>query len=247
HPGLTEIRAVAAALARATGASLGYLPEGGNAAGAAMLGFVPNRAGADAADERDGLNIEKMLSSPRHAYLLHGIEPDSDLADSALADAALKSADTVMALTAFASDNLLDCCDILLPVATFAETEGTFVNAEGRWQSFAAAAKAPGDARPAWRVLRVLADALGARDCAYQSIDEIRSDIEAEVGRPEPDNAYAGEPELDFSPADVSLDRLDVPVYSVDPVVRRSEPLQQTRVARERGGDDSTGAERKSA
>ncbi len=229
HPQLTEIRAIASALAEATGASLGYLPEGANAAGAAMLGFVPGGT--------EGLNVERMLSSPRHAYILHGIEPAWDIADSELADAALKSADVVVALTAFADDTLLDCCDIVLPIATFAETPGTFVNAEGRWQSFAAAASPFGDSRPAWRVLRVLATSLGADDCAYNSIEEIRAELETTLERPAGDNSYSGTPRIDLTAATVDLDYLDVPVYSIDALVRRSVPLQQTKAARERSED----------
>jgi NADH-quinone oxidoreductase subunit G len=130
HPRLTEIRFIAAELAAATGATLGYLPEGANAAGAAMLGFVPHR---DAGPRNGGLDVERMLSAPRHAYILHGIEPAFDIANAELAEAALQSADIVVALTSFADDTLLDCVDVVLPIATFAETAGTFVNAEGRW------------------------------------------------------------------------------------------------------------------
>ena len=238
HPRLTELRFIAAELAAATGATLGYLPEGANAAGAAILGFVPHReAGAEPA-EAEGLNVEAMLSAPRHAYILHGIEPGLDIADSELAEAALKSADVVIALTAYADEALLDCCNVVLPIATFAETPGTFVNAEGRWQSFEAAAAAFGDARPAWRVLRVLATELGAGDCAYQGIDEIRAELHASVARPAGDNAYSGTPALDLEPAAVDLDQLDVPVYAIDPLVRRSAPLQQTKTALDRGAGD---------
>jgi NADH-quinone oxidoreductase subunit G len=233
HPQLTEIRCLAAAIAAATGASLGYLPEGANAAGAAMLGFLPHRAEAGAKLANPGRNVESMLSSPRHAYILHGIEPGLDITNGDLAEAALKSADVVVALTAFAGEDLLDCCNIVLPIATFSETDGTFVNAEGRWQSFAAAADCFGDSRPAWRVLRVLGSALGAEGCDYQSIEEIRSEVRAAVGEP-PGGDYAGTPELDREAVEVDLDALDVPIYAIDPLCRRSLPLQQTAVAIER-------------
>jgi NADH-quinone oxidoreductase subunit G len=175
-----------------------------------------------------------MLSAPRHAYILHGIEPELDIADSGLAEAALKSADVVIALTAFADEALLDCCNIVLPIAAFAETPGTFVNAEGRWQSFSAAAVPYGDSRPGWRILRVLATALGAADCEYQRIDEIQAELETAVGRPAGDNTYAGAPDLDLTPHAVDLEQIDVPIYAIDALVRRSEPLQQTAIARAR-------------
>jgi NADH-quinone oxidoreductase subunit G len=174
-----------------------------------------------------------MLSSPRHAYILHGIEPGLDIANGELAEAALKSADVVVALTSFAGEELLDCCNIVLPIASFAETDGTYINAEGRWQSFTAAADCFGDSRPAWRVLRVLGSTLGAEGCDYQSIEEIRSEVQAAVGDP-PAGDYAGTPELDRRAVAVDLEALDVPIYAIDPLCRRSRPLQQTAVAMER-------------
>ena len=234
HPQLTEIRFIAAELARATGARLGYLPEGANAAGAAMVGFVPHRSTEEAGADTGGLDVEGMLSAPRHAYILHGIEPESDIANSELAEAALKSADVVIALTSFKSETLLDCADIVLPIASFAETAGTFVNAEGRWQRFSPAVDCYGDSRAAWRLLRVLATELGAEDCGYQTIEEIQAELDLSIGRPQGDNRYDGKPELVLNPVEVDLDRLDLPIYSIDPLVRRSDPLQQTRIARNR-------------
>ena len=239
HPRMTEIRFLASELARITGAQLGYLSEGANAAGASLVGFVPHREPGGKTAESVGLHVESMLSAPRHAYILHGVEPDHDFADSELAVAALKSADVVVALTAFADDDLLDCCNIVLPIGTFAETDGTFVNGEGRWQSFSAAATPYGDSRPAWRVLRVLANELGVDGCDYQEIGQIQDEIASAVGRPAGDSAYAGSPNLDFSMVEVEIDQLDVPVYSIDPLVRRSQPLQETKAARDRQDAES--------
>jgi NADH-quinone oxidoreductase subunit G len=241
HPALTEIRFIAAELAAATGARLGYLPEGANAAGAAMLGFDPRRSDGKKSDRSAGLDVEAMLSAPRHAYILHGIEPEFDIGNNELADAALKSADIVVALTSFAGESLLDCADVVLPIAGFAETPGTFVNAEGRWQRFSAAAAPFGDARPGWRVLRVLADTLGAKDCSFRTIEEIQAELAASIGRPQGDNEYRGNPDLDEFPGDVEIDRLDLPMYSIDPLVRRSLPLQQTKTALEQSVTDQIG------
>ena len=229
HTKFSEIRYIASELAKLLDIKLGYLSEGANAAGAAMLGFTP---------EGDGLNIRQMLSAPRHAYILHGIEPEADIADSGLAEAALKSADVVVALTAFADEALLDCCDIVLPIAAFAESAGTYVNAEGCWQGFAAAAEPQGDARPAWRILRVLATGLGAGDCEFSDIDELRADVAANVEQLAGDNSYTGSPELDFETEAVDAKQIDTPIYSIDALVRRSEPLQQTAIARLRSGDE---------
>jgi NADH-quinone oxidoreductase subunit G len=237
HPQLTEIRFIAAELAAATGAKLGYLTEGANAAGAAMLGFRPGQSADENSKRSAGLDVEAMLSAPRHAYILHGIEPEADIANSDLAEAALKSADVVIALTSFAGEALLDCADVVLPIAAFAETAGTFVNAEGRWQQFSAAADPFGDSRPAWRVLRVLATELGATDCGFQTIEAIQAAVDASIERHQGDNHYRGTPALTATPVSIAMDRLDIPMYSIDPLVRRSEPLQQTKQARDRDMD----------
>jgi NADH-quinone oxidoreductase subunit G len=245
HPRLTEIRFIASELAAATGARLGYLPEGANAAGAAMVGFVPRKSADSKSERAQGLDVEAMLSAPRHAYILHGIEPEFDIADSGLADAALKSADIVVALTAFAGESLLECADVVLPIATFAETPGTFVSAEGRWQHFSAAANPFGDSRPAWRVLRVLAAELGVKDCDFQTIEEVQATLNASIERPPGDNRYQGSPVPKGTAREVDFDRLDVPMYSIDALVRRSAPLQQTKAALDR--DDADPADRRSA
>ena len=113
-----------------------------------------------------------MLETARDAYILFGIEPTKDLAEGADSLPPLRSA-AVVAFTAFVSDELLDVADVLLPIGTFAETAGTYVNAEGRWQSFDAAADAVGDARPGWRVLRVLGNELELPNCEYRTPSDV--------------------------------------------------------------------------
>jgi NADH-quinone oxidoreductase subunit G len=234
HPAFAEIRAVAAALAHVTDAELGYLAEGANGVGAALTGLLPHRGVGAEPLEVEGLNARAMISAPRRAYVLFGLEPDLDMAEGALAEQALKSADQVVCFTSFVSDSLRECADVLLPIATFAETAGTYVNCEGRWQTFEAAADLQGEARPGWRVLRVLGNELALPDCEYRSADDVRAALTAELGGPAiaPDNAYRGNVEIGFEPHDVAASAVDVPMYSIDPLVRRSEALQQTAFAR---------------
>ena len=240
HPKFTEIRALAAALAELTGAKLGYFAEGANSAGAALAGFLPHRGSGGSPRESTGFNTRQMLSSPRHAYLIYGIEPDLDLAAGELASEALKSADVVVSFTPFVSDSLLECSTVLLPIGTFAETSGTFVNGEGLWQSFDAAADCVGEARPGWRVLRVLGNMLGVPNCEYQTSEELRDELRREIGEVTPDNRFDGNPEIGLDEVAVALEELDVPIYSVDALVRRSEPLQQTRLADSAADTDIT-------
>jgi len=231
HPRAADIRALAASLCRATGAQLGYLPEGANAVGAALAGVQPHRTVGAEQREAAGRNAQAMLAAPRRVYVLYGLEPDQDLADGALAMQALKSADAVVCFTPYVTDALLECADVLLPIGTFAETAGTFVNAEGRWQSFAAAARLVGDAREGWRILRVLGNALELPDCEYQTADEVRDALRAAIGDVVPDNTYTGSWEAEVDPLESVAGELDVPIYSVDAVVRRADALQKTHLA----------------
>jgi NADH-quinone oxidoreductase subunit G len=238
HPRYSDIRALAAALASLTGATLGCLSEGSNSVGAALAGALPHRGAAGKALSHAGRDARAMIESPRKAYILFGIEPSQDLANGADALSALRGAQ-VVAFTPFVSPELLDVADVLLPTATFAETAGTFVNAEGRWQSFDAAADLAGEARPGWRVLRVLGNEVGLPDCEYRSPSEISEALERELGglvelTPEL-GAYKGSFAPDLSTAagvdEVDSRELDVPIYAIDAVVRRSEALQLTAVA----------------
>jgi len=227
HPRYSDIRALAGALAALTGARLGYVSEGANAAGAALAGALPHRDVIGSELDHPGLDALGMVSSPRRGYLLFGLEPERDLAGGALADRALLAADSVVCFTSFASPELLACADVLLPIGTFAETPGTFVNAEGRWQSFDAAAELLGDARPGWRVLRVLGNELELPDCEYRTASDVCEALRAELGPVEADAEYRGDfaPDLDAEPVTGDL---DVPIYSVDALVRRASALQAT-------------------
>jgi NADH-quinone oxidoreductase subunit G len=231
HPQWSDLRALAAGLAAVTGATLGYLSEGANAAGAALAGATPHRGPGGQSLARNGFDARAMLETPRNAYILFGIEPSKDLAEGAEALRSLRDA-AVVAFTPFASEELLDVADVLLPIGTFAETAGTFVNAEGRWQSFDAAADLVGDARPGWRVLRVLGNELELPGCEYLSPSDVTAALEAEIGDARSlspaDTRYRGS----FAPGDraapIGDAVLDVPIYAVDALVRRSQPLQDT-------------------
>ena len=242
HPAAADLRALANEIAHLAGASLGLLAEGGNAAGAWLAGVVPHRrsGGVPVADGATGLGARGMLESAQRAYLLVGaIEPSMDMADPTLAEGAFASAACVVAVTPFVTEELRRLAHVLLPMGSFAETSGTYVNLEGRWQSQTGVASAIGEARPGWKILRVLGNELGLDGFAFQSSDEVRVElarlIEANAGGAVPTSvvtthvpaiaAVAGAAELD-------LGMLDIPMYSIDAVLRRSAALQQTAVAR---------------
>jgi NADH-quinone oxidoreductase subunit G len=238
HPQYADIRALAAGLAAVTGATLGYLSEGANAAGAALAGATPHRGLGGNGVARAGFDAGAMLETARNAYILFGIEPSKDLADGAKSLAVLRGA-AVVAFTAFASDDLLDVADVLMPIGTFAETAGTYVNAEGRWQSFDAAADAVGESRPGWRVLRVLGNELELPRCEYRTPSDLSAEIERELGLARDaaagDTHYKGSftPNTRGGPVTTGAVVLDVPIYAIDALVRRAEPLQDTVLGRQ--------------
>jgi NADH-quinone oxidoreductase subunit G len=228
HPQFSDLRVLAAALAKLTGARLGYLAEGAIGAGAALAGLLPHRHAGGREAPNEGLDVQGMISSPRRAYLLFGIEPLADIANGSRAEQALKSADSVVSFTAYASPDLLECSSVLLPICGFTETPGTFVNAEGRWQSFEAAADPIGESRPGWRVLRVLANKLGVENCEFHESVEVLAAAAEQVGDVTADNEYRGQREAALEGESAELGDLDVPIYAVDALVRRSAPLQKT-------------------
>ena len=138
-------------IAAQTGATVGFLGEAANTVGAQLVGAMPGAG---------GLNAGQMLAQPLQGLLLLDVEPVLDAADAAAARAALRAAEMVVALTSF-KDAAVENADVLLPIAPFTETAGSFVNAEGRAQSFHGVVKPLGETRPAWKVLRVLGNLLG--------------------------------------------------------------------------------------
>jgi len=157
------------------------------------------------------------------------IEPQHDIA-AAAADAlsALRAAGCVIALSPYASAK--DYADIVLPIGTFAETSGTYVNVEGRWQSVPGAAKPIGESRPAWKVLRVLANLLNLPNFDYVSSEQVRDELKMQLGEVKLDNSYGNTAALARNSTQVTGNR-DVPIYQVDAIVRRATALQLTRDA----------------
>ncbi|ROR32277.1 NADH-quinone oxidoreductase subunit NuoG [Inmirania thermothiophila] len=228
HPDFGLLRMLAAVVAEATGATLGFLPEGGNGVGAWIAGAVPHRGPRGAILAAPGRNARAMLAEPRRGYLLLGVEPTRDCADPALAAAALEAAEHVVALTAFRCPDLERLADVMLPIAPYTETAGTYVNAEGRWQGFAGCVPPKGEARPGWKVLRVLGTLCDLEGFELDSAEAVRAALEAEraAGEARP---VAWRAERAARPAEAELWRVaDVPPYAGDPLVRRAAALQAT-------------------
>jgi NADH-quinone oxidoreductase subunit G len=233
HPAFADLRSLAAALAQMCAASLGRITEGANAAGAYLAGAVPHRAAGGTPAVQPGRNAREMLASPLRAYVLFGVEPSLDtLAPESLRT--LEKAQFVLAITPFASEELKSVAHVLLPMGTFAESSGTYVNCEGVWQSQAGAAAPVGEARPGWKVLRVLGNMLGLSGFDYQSSTEVLAELRAlcEQVAPRPyQGSHAVRPPAEGK-SEESISLTDVPMYQTDALVRRAPSLQRTREGR---------------
>jgi NADH-quinone oxidoreductase subunit G len=224
HPRAAQLHALAQAIAEATGAALGFLTEAANSLGGTVAGAFPRNGGLDAA---------AMLAAPRKAYVVLDADPLLDTANPAATQAALAAAEFVVALSPFKS-GAMEHAHVLLPVAPFTETAGTFINCEARIQAFNGVAAPLGHARPAWKVLRVLGSLLGLSGFGYESIEAVR----AELPHAEDTGSWlsnATQTPLEAPPAagnGEGFERVaEVPIYAADPLVRRAASLQKTRDA----------------
>jgi NADH-quinone oxidoreductase subunit G len=219
HPHAAQLHALVQQLAEVLGARFGFLGEAANSVGGHLAGCVPGANGLDAG---------AMLAAPRKAYLLLGVEPELDCYDPGRALAAMDEADVVVALTAYRGI-AEDYADVLLPIAPFTETSGTFVNTEGRAQSFNGVVRAPGDARPGWKVLRVLGNLLDIPGFDYETSEAVRAAAcPAEGIAAKLDNRITGVRVALPQPAPGLQRVADVPSYFADPIVRRAVSLQPT-------------------
>ena len=221
HPQAAALRRLAQEIANLTGAVHGVIGEAANSVGGYLANAIPSGVGKNAA---------AMIASPLKAYVLLGIEPSLDCAQGSAATQAINSADFVVSMTSFDTPELRAISHVMLPVSPFSETSGTFVNAEGRAQSFVAVAKPLGDTRPAWKVLRVLGNLLGLDGFAYNDSEAVRreaigeaSDVAGRLG-----NNIDGVNFSDVAPLE-GIERVaEVPIYAGDALVRRAPALQKT-------------------
>ncbi len=221
HPQAGQLLALANWIAHQVGASVGCFGEAANSVGAQLVGALPGAG---------GLHAGQMLAQPMKALLLLHGEPVLDAADAAAARQALAGAGLVVALTPF-KDTAADVADVMLPIAPFTETAGSFVNAEGRLQSFHGVVKPLAETRPGWKVLRVLGNLLGLDGFAHESAEQVRAEA---LGDPAGLAARLdnGGPALTALPAPLPAgvpERVaDVPIYATDALVRRAASLQRT-------------------
>ena len=223
HPQASQLLSLANFIGAHTGASVGVFGQAGNSVGAQLVGAQPAQG---------GLNAGQMLSQPMKAILLLNTEPVLDAADGAAAAAALNASGLVVALTSF-KDARVDNADVLLPIAPFTETAGSFVNAEGRLQSFHGVVPPLGESRPAWKVLRVLGSLLGLEGFSQESVEEVRAEALGDASAIAARLSNACSVTVQPVAAAAGLQRIaNVPLYATDSIVRRAPALQATADAK---------------
>ncbi|MFZ5522705.1 MAG: NADH-quinone oxidoreductase subunit NuoG [Pseudomonadota bacterium] len=227
HPQASQIALLSEQIAALCGAKFGFLGEAANSVGGYLAGAVPFAGGVA------GMNAGRMMAAPRKAYILLNVEPELDMHDPQQAMAAINSADMVVALSAF-KHRATDYADVLLPIAPYTESSGTFISTEGRVQSFRGAVKPLGEARPAWKVLRVLGNLLDVPGFDFDNSEAVRDELLAGLKLADKlDSRIAGVALLAAAGGNSrGLQRVsDVPIYSTDALVRRAAALQSTRDA----------------
>jgi NADH-quinone oxidoreductase subunit G len=226
HANASQLLALAQQLAAATGAVVGYLTEAANTIGAQLVGAMPSS---------NGLQATQMLASEGNALkaaLLLSCEPAFDSAAGHAGVVTLSKMQMVVSLNAFKAN--MDCADVLLPISPFTETSGTFVNAEGRAQSFHAVVKPLAETRPAWKVLRVLGNMLGVTGFDFDSSQEVLA--AANLDNSKLSNAAspsAASPTAAAAVQAISNEPCTASIYQLDGLVRRAPALQLTADARQ--------------
>ncbi len=232
HPDYCLLENLAQAVAEAAGATVGYLPTAANSVGAYLAGALPHRMPGAYMSQTPGISAAEMLEHPRSTYLLWGLEPAYDLGNPARALQTLDQAELVVACVTHRSPSLEQTADIMLPIAAFAETSGTFVNADATWQSFRGAIAPPGESRPGWKLLRVLGNLLDPPGFEQVSSTDVLAELQGICGNIKPSNRPRGDLQVEPRGSADGLVRIgDLPIYAVDPLVRRAPALQRTPAA----------------
>jgi NADH-quinone oxidoreductase subunit G len=221
HAKASSLLSLANWIGAQTGASVGYLGEAANTVGAQVVGALPVQGGQTAA---------QMMAGHLKAVVLLNTEPALDAAHGAAAAQALAQADMVVTLSPFKAN--MDISDVLLPISPFTETAGTFINTEGRVQSFHGVVKPLGETRPAWKVLRVLGSMLHVAGFNFESIEEVRAKAIPANVQALLSNACSASVDVTAAATQPAV----ASIYQLDGLVRRATSLQLTSDAKLQGG-----------
>lgn len=228
QPQLADLRALSNMIAELSGAIMSTLSDGANAAGAYLTGVLPNRlCGGDTAN---GKTVNEMFTNKgMNAFVLLDVEPEFDTANPSTAIKSVNDADFVISMTPYVTEEMKAYADVLLPISPSSETSGTYVNAEGTWQSFVGAVTPLAETRPAWKVLRVLGNIFELEGFDYITSEDVRDEAKQQAGAVDASNKMQWRCPQSLAKETDEIQRIGIlPIYAVDSVVRRSNALQQT-------------------
>ena len=240
HPNAASLRQLTQCLSQIIPAKITYLTTGANSAGAWLAGAIPHRGAAGKQLAEMGLSVAEQFTQPRKAYILWGIEPELDCANSGAGLAALNHAEYVVSFNPFLADAVRHYANMILPIAAFAETEGSYVNLKGDWQSFNAAVTPAAEVKPGWKVLRVLGNLLHLEGFDYQTQEQVRDELKIQVDKhtftlsKETLSLSLNNSDATHKVKDNELQRLcEWPIYKMDALLRRAHALQRSALGEE--------------
>lgn len=227
HSHASIIRDLTHHIAHLSGASAGLLTDGANSAGAWIAGCVPHRATANAAVHATGKDAKALLTTdPVSAYFILDAELENDSLYSKEALDNLSKAKLVVCFNTFATEKMREYADFILPITPFSENDGTYVNVNGEWQSFAAVGVPHGKSRPAWKVLRVLANRLNLPGFEYETANQIRDEVKAQINQDKCGSDCKKLIDIELPTFDKNVAVKTWPIYRDNALVRRAKPLQ---------------------
>lgn len=226
HPESSLLRTLISVIQKLSGAKLVRLTNGANSAGACVAGMLPHRTVAGKTVIEPGLNVQEALNAKLKGYFLMGVEPGYDFANPYGARQSMLAAEFVVMLSAYNHESMHDYADVILPVAPYSETSGTYINVDNTWQTVKGAMPPFGESRPAWKVLRVLGNLFHCKKFDYTSTEDILSEIKECVAMTM-EHEYKPYYPQSLPVINQSLVRVgEWPLYRIDAIVRNSKELQ---------------------
>lgn len=231
HPDSALFSTLVALIEQLSQARVLQLTTGANSAGAWLAGMVPHRAAGGKILDEAGLDIQAALTAKLKGYFLMGVDPAFDIANPYAARQSLLAAEFVVVMTAFQNESIQDYADVILPMAPYAETSGTYINIDQTWQTVKGALSPHGLARPAWKILRVFGNLLACPGFEFESSEDVLRELQALVDMATPVVPGLYMPEL-LPVSQSELVRVgEWPLYRSDAMVRHATALQNCAAA----------------